>query len=474
MRTSTFSGPAGRLGAKSAGIHHAGILPAIVMTLLSAACRAAPIAVDPCLKDAAETWTRPPASWSEGATESCFAPLSTATNSSLRYPGYSNSPELSFLGFKVYEMQLKYEGPEMRGARLSLYNRGDAGELSRNVFTAQVAAVDRALTSWSGQRGSMLQAAKSDGNILSQSKHWVLTNQTAELRWSASQHALLGAASTNPAADSIKGFRSEYIQVLILPSFRGQNTSRAADGAASAMAGSAIRIRQNVRKQADGSVMIENLPMVDQGQRGYCVVATAERLLRYYGRSLDQDALAQMADTRTGGGTDATSMLSALNRVSLKCGVTVKTLVVFNLKTLLDLLDKYNLQARKEGRPIIKVAEDNPINVDEIYDRMDVGTLRRARCERGAAAFKNFTAEIIKSVDLGIPLAWSVRMGLVKESTQVRQAGGGHMRIILGYNKSSRTLIFSDSWGAGHENKPMSFEDAWTITTGLYSLNPRY
>jgi hypothetical protein len=82
-------------------------------------------------------------------------------------------------------------------------------------------------------------------------------------------------------------------------------------------------------------------------------------------------------------------------------------------------------------------------------------------------------SNITRHVDGGIPLAWSVTLGIVPEKPELPQTFGGHMRIILGYNKDKNEIIYSDSWGAGHERKTMSTDDAWTITTGLYSFDPR-
>ena len=46
------------------------------------------------------------------------------------------------------------------------------------------------------------------------------------------------------------------------------------------------------------------------------------------------------------------------------------------------------------------------------------------------------------------------------------------MRLIIGYNTKTNELLFSDSWGAGHEKKRMPLDDAWSITTGLVTIEP--
>ena len=46
------------------------------------------------------------------------------------------------------------------------------------------------------------------------------------------------------------------------------------------------------------------------------------------------------------------------------------------------------------------------------------------------------------------------------------------MRLIIGYNERDKEIIFSDSWGAGHEKKVLPLEDAYCMTHGIYSIQP--
>ena len=57
--------------------------------------------------------------------------------------------------------------------------------------------------------------------------------------------------------------------------------------------------RDNLQKNVvrkDDDVFIDGIPMVDQGQKGYCVNAAASRVFNYYGIPLTQHEVAQMAD----------------------------------------------------------------------------------------------------------------------------------------------------------------------------------
>jgi hypothetical protein len=62
-------------------------------------------------------------------------------------------------------------------------------------------------------------------------------------------------------------------------------------------------------------------------------------------------------------------------------------------------------------------------------------------------------------------------LGIVPEQNAPRTLGG-HMRLIIGYNDQTGEILYTDSWGPGHELDRMSAGDAWTITTGLNTIEP--
>ena len=70
------------------------------------------------------------------------------------------------------------------------------------------------------------------------------------------------------------------------------------------------------RDATSGDVWLADVPMVDQGEKGYCVVAATERVMRYYGDKVDENELAQVANTKTSGGTSSEGMVDALKKLS--------------------------------------------------------------------------------------------------------------------------------------------------------------
>jgi hypothetical protein len=172
-----------------------------------------------------------------------------------------------------------------------------------------------------------------------------------------------------------------------------------------------------VKRDPNGDVWIDGVPMVDQGPKGYCVVASAQRLFEYYGISCDEHQLAQMAGTQAQGGTSSTQMEKALQS--------------------LDTNFRMHFKAVKRNGPA------------------------------------EFHKQIQDYVNKGIPLLWGLEVGKYPEVPPLKAHGvGGHMRLIIGYNLKEGDVIFTDSWGAGHEKERMKVGDAFNATHGLYVMQP--
>ena len=45
-------------------------------------------------------------------------------------------------------------------------------------------------------------------------------------------------------------------------------------------------------------------------------------------------------------------------------------------------------------------------------------------------------------------------------------------RLVIGYNQTTDEIIYTDSWGPGHEFKRMSAANAYTATMHLITLKP--
>ena len=106
----------------------------------------------------------------------------------------------------------------------------------------------------------------------------------------------------------------------------------------------------------------------------------------------------------------------------------------------------------------------------------------RSEVER---AWKADLGKLIQEhINQGLPLLWCVILapgetgvspglpppGAITNGPRAPQVG--HMRLITGYNTRSGDVIYSDSWGAGHERKTMTRAEAEQMTTAVFSMSP--
>jgi hypothetical protein len=379
------------------------------------------------------------------------------------------NPNLTFLGMRVWEAVARFENGHLLQLTLSLYNRGDAGNMTIAEFQKLLTDSDKLLTQWTGAKGTLFRAQERSSFATLRRKAWVKGPYRIDLIWGfseKSQQQGIDAASPEFARLEVTRFdprRDPRRQII-------------ADTGVTARPVTAFDLRSRPQRKPNGDVVIAQVPMVDQGQKGYCAAAVAERLLRYYGRNVDEHEIAQLARTSADDGTSQASMVGALRRIGDENKLDFTVLYDFKTQEFERLIQDYNRLAKRSGKPdavMYGSLQGNTRIIDPMatYRALDSSILKEARLKRetGMMDFKN---NVIKSINAGVPLAWSVMLGLVKES-EIPQSFGGHMRLIIGINTRTGDIYYTDTWGAGHELKKMTLADAWAITTGLYCLHPR-
>lgn len=111
------------------------------------------------------------------------------------------------------------------------------------------------------------------------------------------------------------------------------------------------RIAAQVSRSDEGHAYIKGIPMIDQGDKGYCAAATLARVLQYYGYSVDQHAMAALAETEAKltenarGGTLRDNIIKAMRRI---CGSTP-----FRLRELDKERPEAIMPIIEQGIPII-------------------------------------------------------------------------------------------------------------------------
>ena len=220
-----------------------------------------------------------------------------------------------------------------------------------------------------------------------------------------------------------------------------------------------------LQRTASGDLVIRGVPMVDQGDRAYCIAASLERVLRYHGVEADQEELARLSRTDAQRGIFLQKVLPPLRPFLGSRGVKLKVLYGWTPESFVSLMQRYNAAARRAGAREVPLGLKT-LHVPTCLGAVDRGVFREVRL-RETGAYRRFLSDIAEEIAASRPLLWAVQLDLspVEEPTT-----GGHMRLIVGFNPATEEVLYSDSWGRGHEAKRMRVEQAWVMTSGLLKL----
>ena len=188
------------------------------------------------------------------------------------------------------------------------------------------------------------------------------------------------------------------------------------------------RAKANIEKRPLGDVVINDLPMVDQGPKGYCVPATAERAMRYMGVPADMYVLAMAGESGYGGGTSVEKLLEGVGRDIKRKGRSFEHWSgALKMKELAKHIDK--------GVPVIWA----------LYSTKEFNNTANSRL-----------AERKQATELP---AWKAKVtGEAAGHSLKTDHDTAHVVLIMGYNKETNEIAFSDSWGE-------RFKERW-ITLG--------
>ena len=294
-----------------------------------------------------------------------------------------------------------------------IYNRGDDGNMAKKQFETKYEALLDELTKYFEVRKPKKSGI--DG----------VTRSTAYAFQMANRHEVKLLVGFDK-----KPYRADFLN-LVIRNYEDKDriTSRVATGF--------------ISKSDNGDVFIDKIPMIDQGPKGYCVPATLARIGQHFGVDVSMHEIAMLADSSSGGGTSSRQAMEALKDKYARMRLNIKEIKFkypFNV---------YNIKSPKQAEGHLGSLKENDRNV------------------------KKFFGLVKKQVDKGYIVAWTMIVGLLPENGKpARQGGGGHMRMIMGYNEKTNELIFSDSWGNGHEIKRIDAASAMLVSSGIYEIRP--
>ncbi|HVJ46988.1 MAG TPA: hypothetical protein VM511_11415 [Luteolibacter sp.] len=205
------------------------------------------------------------------------------------------------------------------------------------------------------------------------------------------------------------------------------------------------RLVDSVVKEPNGDVHISQIPMVDQGPKGYCVPATFERAMRTMGMDADMYLLAMVGQTGIGGGTVVEYLVDGIRSQVYSKGrrtkdESVKDLKIRDVKRYID-----------QGVPIMW----RMCSMDAYNEQADKFTQKR------------------KSVTDWTAYAAEVEATAEDFSKREKPSDNYHVCMIIGYNEKTNELAVSDSWGARFELRwvPVPVA-AWASNGGFFMILP--
>lgn len=189
------------------------------------------------------------------------------------------------------------------------------------------------------------------------------------------------------------------------------------------------RMASCVERRANGDIVIRNIPMVDQGPKGYCSPATWERYLRYMDIPADMYLLALAAHTGVGGGTTSGDMIQATASLISANGR--------ELKPISGSIDPASIAKYiDEGLPIMWRFLSTPGFQQTANDN----TARRNGNEQ-------------------------------EKSGQAEDSGsGGHICLVIGYNQQTGEIAISDSWGPRFAERWVPAHEAQKVSYGSMNI----
>ena len=229
--------------------------------------------------------------------------------------------------------------------------------------------------------------------------------------------------------------RNEYVALRILSTKLFSDT----DAERNSFEKSKDLISNRVIHQSNGDVVIGDIPMVDQGEKGYCVPATYERVLRYYGLTADMNVLAMAGETQAGGGTSMAKIADAAFELVREAGGRITSGIgAVRISDISPYIDK--------GEPVLWALDSS----DELNDRLGGRMIGREGV-----------------TDTNAALAWCEKiLPSIRASARTLPRNGAHVCLIIGYNHLTRELAISDSWGPGFSERWLTEEEAQAVNLG--------
>ncbi|MBU8901757.1 MAG: hypothetical protein KOO69_03370, partial [Victivallales bacterium] len=224
-------------------------------------------------KNKSAVWTTSPKNFQKKNGSKSIYRWNSVQKKSLHYAANRTKSALYFLDWRITEADFNFENKQLNSMSINIYNKSCLTNKSlaknKNVFFKFLKKIRRSLNTFCKKNHSK-PSVKLINSARCQSCFWNTPNAYIVLKWS-----FAGATKYN--------FTAHYATVYIYKNKQVFNEKSRSKAVITNI--SDLKARIKIDTNGDRHLAI---PMVDQGKRGYCVVACAERILKYYKVNVDQ------------------------------------------------------------------------------------------------------------------------------------------------------------------------------------------
>lgn len=349
----------------------------------------------------------------------------TATQSSFReYP----SQDYRFLGARPFSAVLYGEEGNASSISIVYANKGDS--FSANASGASSGAIDL---------NELDRVIDSDFETVGQALSSLLGEPDRQSFGEGSSYRRVSRWDWNDHAFLLSRKDEEFVALSITPTQFADDKGRPERNRDAEMR---EMTRRNVERKSNGDVVIRNIPMVNQGPKGYCVPATFERCMRYMQIPADMYLLAMAGETSAGGGTFMDAFIDGVKRDVTRNGRSMKSVNVNpKPRSIARYID--------DGLPLLwRMTSSESFN-----NLADAQTIARSAVED----WQRWADQDIRQFE---DAAEDVQMDRTR----------GHVSMIIGYNKKTDEIAVSDSWGPAYEIRWVMAEAVENVSHEFYLI----
>jgi hypothetical protein len=350
------------------------------------------------------------------------------------YAAYAKDYQL--FGAMPYSVALYSDADGWVGSVSIVYaNKGDFGStagLGQDHFKGGTSA----------SAGSLKEAMDKDEETVAKALTDVLGPAKVQRYGEGATRRKISRWDWNGSAFILSNEENEYVSLAIVPSATADSGGKSAmvkDGEVKE------RLLASIVKSPNGDVFLSEIPMVDQGPKGYCAPATFERAMRTMGLEADMYLLAMVGESKAGGGTSVELLLENVRSQVYKKGrrtkdEAIKEIRIRDIKRYID-----------QGIPVMWTM----CSVESYNEIANNNTKQRESIEDWSA----YTTEI------ATPAA-----ELAKSE---KPASNHHICLVIGYNEATHEIAVSDSWGPRYERRWVPVPVAsWASAGGIFMILP--